>query len=84
MIPKEHNTNNNPIMAYVIIDRAPCTCFGSPPDLINFIPAQINKNTATVPTNIIAARTRLLKTKGRQLSDATPFASTQLFPQFCA
>ena len=51
--------------------------------MTNLIPAHIIKKIATAPTNINAALTRLLKTTGMQLREATPFLSTQL-PQFDA
>lgn len=72
IIAKDKKTIINPIMAYVNVFLAPSTCFGSPPEVKNFIPESIIKNTAVNPASAIAQFTTLLKTVGKQLSVATP------------
>jgi len=54
IIKNERKTKIRPIKAYVAVFFALSTLFGSPPELINLIPAKINKNKATTPANLIA------------------------------
>lgn len=72
IIAKDIKTIISPAIAYVNVFLAPSTCFGSPPEVKNFIPENTIKNTAVSPASAIAQSTILLKTTGRQLNVATP------------
>ncbi len=72
IIAKDIKTIISPAIAYVNVFLAPSTCFGSPPEVKNFIPENIIKNTAVSPASAIAQSTTLLKTTGKHLSVATP------------
>lgn len=65
-IPKDIKIKISPIIDQVIVFLAPSVLFGSPPEVINLIPPNIIKITATIPAKRISHVTRLVKIMGTQ------------------
>src|SRR5258706_13167798 len=72
-IAKDAKITINPITANITVFLAASTPFGSPPEVINFIPPKIIKITETAPAKTIAQLIKLAITRGRQSNVATPW-----------
>lgn len=79
IIANERRISTSPIIAKVKVFLAPSTCFGSPPEVRNLIPAKKTKKRATTPASPKSQLSTKETITGMQLNVAAPF-STQ-FPQ---